>query len=155
MRTGHHDPTVEAERLARARLHRQYLHVGGRVRALDWDNVGTVVAIADHTGTCWVNFVSEDGRHAVKWMRWADIRPLDHPDPVDITDAANSYFELADAALAEQVAAWNQALAEHGIAANEPVVVPAAIATPETTAPPPPRRRPARLAPLVARPPTT
>ena len=41
---GHRNPTTEAERLARARTHRAYLHTGGRVRALDWDNVGTVIA---------------------------------------------------------------------------------------------------------------
>jgi hypothetical protein len=126
-RAGHRDPTVEAERLTRARTHRQYLHVGGRVRALDWDNVGTVIAIADHAGTSKVRFVAEDGRTATRWLRWSDTKPIDHPTPVDVPDSATAYFAAAENALAHDVAAWNQLLAAHGIAADDPVIVPAAI----------------------------
>jgi conjugative relaxase-like TrwC/TraI family protein len=126
-RAGHRDPTVEAERLTRARTHRHYLHHGGRVRALDWDNVGTVTAIADHSGTCQVQFVAEDGRTATKWLAWSDTKPIDHPEPVDVPDNATGYLAAVETALAKSVASWTRLLAAHGIAADDPVIVPAAI----------------------------
>jgi conjugative relaxase-like TrwC/TraI family protein len=126
-RAGHRNPTVERERLARARIHRGYLHVGGRVRALDWDNVGTVTEIADRSGSCWVHFVSEDGRHADKQMSWADTKPIDHPDPATLPAAAADYFDRAEAAIAEHAAVWDRLLADRGIEPDEPVILPAAI----------------------------
>ena len=127
VRDGHRDPTREAERLARARVHRAYMHVGGRVRALDWDNVGTIVAIANQTGTAYVHFVAPDGRQAHRWLDWADAKPIDHPDPADITDSAEDYFTLADAAVADDVAIWNRLLEDHDIRYDEPIVIPAAV----------------------------
>jgi hypothetical protein len=108
-RAGHRNPTVERERLARARIHRGYLDVGGRVRALDWDNVGTVTAIFDATGTALVTFTSSDGtKHATRTIDWADLKPIDHPDPVELTGEAENCFALAEHALAETTGEWNE-----------------------------------------------
>jgi hypothetical protein len=49
--TGHRNPTVERQRLDAARAHRGFLHHGARVRALDWDNVGTSNIERDGDGT--------------------------------------------------------------------------------------------------------
>jgi conjugative relaxase-like TrwC/TraI family protein len=126
-RAGHRDPTVEAELLTRARTHRQYLQIGGRVRALDWDNVGTVITIADHNGTCQVQFVADDGRIATKWLPWSDTKPIDHPARVDLPDTAIAHFTSRETALAQDVTTWNHLLDAHGIAADDPIIVPAGI----------------------------
>ena len=110
-----------------ARTHRSFMHVGGRVRALDWDNVGTITAIADHTGTAYVHFVAPDGRQATAARTGAQIKPIDHPDPADLSADAADYFALAEQAIADDVAAWHQHLAAHDIDPDEPAVIPAAI----------------------------
>ena len=98
------------------------------MRALDWDNVGTVTAIADPTGTAYVHFVAPDGRQATSCLHWAQIKPIDHPDPADLTDEAADYFALAEqAARRRRSRLWHRQLAGHGIDPDEPVVVPAAI----------------------------
>ena len=124
---GHRNPTVERQRLDTARAHRGFLHHGARVRALDWDNVGTVTAIVDVTGTAYVHFVSPDGRQATKCLHWWEIKPIDHPDPAELTADAVEYFELMERAISEDEAVWHRQLADHGIDPDEPVVVPAAI----------------------------
>ena len=57
---GYTDPTAGVLRLARARAHRQFLTTGTRVNAADWDNIGTVIAVIDNTGTAVVEFTSTD-----------------------------------------------------------------------------------------------
>ena len=126
-RAGYRNPDRERQRLERARLHRGFLATGGRVRALDWDNVGTVQAVIDVTGTCLIRFDTPDGRTARKVLDWADVKPIDHPDPVELTDDADDYLALWDHAIGEDVAAWNAALADHGVAPDEPVIVAAAV----------------------------
>ena len=124
---GHRNPTVERQRLDAARAHRGFLHHGARVRALDWDNVGTVTAIVDVTGTAYVHFVAPDGRQATKCLHWWEIKPIDHPDPAELTAEAVDYFELMEQAISEDEAVWHRQLADHGIDPDEPVIVPAAI----------------------------
>ncbi|MEM1334211.1 MAG: MobF family relaxase, partial [Actinomycetota bacterium] len=51
------DPRQEAERHRLATEHRQHMHVGERVNARDWDNVGTVQRLHDLTGQASVRFV--------------------------------------------------------------------------------------------------
>ena len=97
------------------------------MRALDWDNVGTVTAIVDVTGTAYVHFVSPDGRQATKCLHWSEIKPIDHPDPADLTTDAVAYFELMEQAISEDEAVWHRQLTDHGIDPDEPVIVPAAI----------------------------
>jgi conjugative relaxase-like TrwC/TraI family protein len=124
---GHRNPILEREQLATARAHRSFLHVGGRVRALDWDNVGTVTAIVDYTGTAYVHFKAPDGRQTTKCLPWWQIKPIDHPEPAELTADAADYFALHEQAIAEDVARWDKKLAAHGVQPNEPVVIPAAI----------------------------
>ncbi|MDQ3178028.1 MAG: AAA family ATPase, partial [Actinomycetota bacterium] len=125
---GYTDPHGPAQRLHTSRDHRRYLHPGGRVKALDWDNIGTVAAMFNDTGTALVDFVSSDGhRTRTKTLEWADLQPVDNPEPVDDLDAAG-YFTLAQAAVDETVAEWNEQLAAHHIDTDEPGIVAAAIA---------------------------
>ena len=118
---------LEAERLTQARTHRPYLHAGGRVRALDWDNVGTIIAICDRTGTAYVHFVAADGRERTNCMHWADIKPIDQPEPGELTADAVDYFNLVADAIDQETKIWHRLLADHDIAPTEPVIVPAAI----------------------------
>ena len=63
------------------------MHVGRRVNAADWDNVGTVIAIADGCGEAAVRFVSSDGKRThTKILPWDEIRPIDHPEPAAHSD---------------------------------------------------------------------
>ena len=61
-------------------------------------------------------------------MEWADIRPVNHPEPADTTPESDAYFDLAQAALDEHPADWTAALQAHGIHPDEPHLLPAAIA---------------------------
>ena len=148
---GYTDPTNAALRLARARAHRQFLTTGTQVNAADWDNIGTVIAVLDNSGTAVVEFTSTTGRTARKILEWADIRPVNHPEPADPTPESDAYFDLAQAALDEHIADWTAALAAHGIHPEE--TVPPAGGdrhAPPTTHPRPCRRHP-RLAHLLVR----
>jgi conjugative relaxase-like TrwC/TraI family protein len=125
---GHTNPHTAAQRLERARAHRRYLRPGGRVNAADWDNVGTVTAVFDTTGTALVAFTSADGRrNATRTLPWADLQPIDHHDPVELSGEAVCYFALAEQALAETTGQWNEQLVAAGINPNEPELVSAAI----------------------------
>ena len=125
---GYTDPTNAALRLARARAHRQFLTSGTQVNAADWDNIGTVIAVIDTSGTAVVEFTSTTGRTAHKILEWADIRPVNHPEPADTTPEADAYFDLAQAAVDEHLADWTVALQTDGIHPDEPHLLPAAIA---------------------------
>ena len=125
---GYTDPTNAALRLARARAHRQFLTSGTRVNAADWDNVGTVIAVIDNSGTALVEFTSPTGACASRLLEWADIRPTGHPEPAEPTAEADAYFDLAQAALDEDIADWTTALTVHGIHPDESYLLPAAIA---------------------------
>jgi conjugative relaxase-like TrwC/TraI family protein len=125
---GHTNPTIAAARLDRARNHRRFLRPAGRVNAADWNNVGTITAVFDTTGTALVTFTSSNGRrHATRTLDWADLAPIDDPDLVEISEEAANYFALAEHALAEAAGEWNQQLAIAGIDPDEPDIVPAAI----------------------------
>ncbi len=129
VREGFADPTVAAERLSRAREHRRYLSVGVRVNAADWDNLGTVITVDDHTGRSHVEFISADRRRRVRrWMDWADTRPVDHPEPLDIPVEAVHHFERAQQALADADKLWAGQLQDrYGADVEELHVVDAAI----------------------------
>ena len=125
---GHTNPADDVARLQRAHVCREFLRSGGRVNAADWDNIGTVVAIFDRTGSALVEFTSSDGkRTATKTLEWADMRPIDNPEPIQLTDQAAAYFALAEATAAETLAQWNTQLAAHGIGPDEATLIPAAI----------------------------
>ena len=124
-----HRPHRRPIRLELARAHRHYLSVGSRVNAADWDNLGTVLAVLDRTGTALVEFISSDGRrHTRKTLEWADLRPVDQPERVDLTDDATAYFTLAQAAIDEHAADWHTQLRRRGLHPDELHIIPAAIA---------------------------
>ena len=60
---------------------RTHVDVGRRVRAIDRDNVGHVVAIDDTAGTCTVHFESSDGRTADQDARLGPARRHRPPRP--------------------------------------------------------------------------
>ena len=125
---GHTDPCDMTARLEKATVHRRFMTVGSRVNAADWDNLGTIVAIFDTTGTALATFTSSDGqRSATRTIEWADLRPVDHPDEQALTPQANEWLQLAEQAVTETVTEWNSLLAAHGISPDEAHVVPAAI----------------------------
>lgn len=127
-KAGHVDPTASIERLHLAATHRSEMHIGGRVKALDWDNVGTITELVDTVGHARVHFVSADRtREFHKMLPWEQIKPIDNPDPAELTPYAQAYLqELSDqVAVDEQI--WNRALTDAGVHPAEPVVVPAAI----------------------------
>lgn len=125
---GHQNPTDAARALARSVAHRSHMHVGGRVNALDWDNVGTITHLHDTIGAATVRFTTSDGKHTrTRTMAWSDLKPIDHPEPADIGDRARRYLDETGAAISHRIDEWNSALAEHGIDPNEPNIIPAAI----------------------------
>jgi hypothetical protein len=129
VRDGYSDPTPAAIRLERARAHRRFLSPGTRVNAADWDNIGTVIAVCDRTGSAYVEFTSSDGRRrSRKTLDWADLRPVDHPEPVDVTADAEDYFALAQACVDEHAADWHTELQRRGLHPDELHIIPVAIA---------------------------
>jgi hypothetical protein len=57
------------------------LAIGVRVSPADRNNVGTVTAIDEQTGTATVDFVSANGTHAARNFDWDDLRLIDPPNP--------------------------------------------------------------------------
>ena len=125
--TGLTDPSVAAELLHRATEHRQTMHVGNRVNALDWDNVGTIEALHDTLGHATVRFTSTTGHTTTKVLAWEQIKPIDHPEPAELTDLATTYLTDRANHLGHITTAWNLALTEYGIDPDEPVTLVAAI----------------------------
>ena len=123
------NPNATVERLQLAAQHRQLMHVGNRVNALDWDNVGTIERIHDSTGHATIAFTTSDGQHSnTKTLPWEQLKPIDHPEPAELTDLAERFLtELADRNN-HDLDAWNTALNDHGIDPHEPATVTAAIA---------------------------
>ena len=116
---GLQDPAeLRAELDAATRL-RRHVDVGRRVRAVDRDNVGHVIAIDDTAGTCTAHFESSDGRTAIKILDWAELVAIDDPSEVVIPTAAAD--TLARRATAVEVAEqnWADALAAHGVRAGD------------------------------------
>ena len=123
------DPHTALERLRLAADHRQFMHVGGRVNALDWDNVGTIKHLHDSTGHATVAFTTSDGQHTnTKTLPWEQLKPIDHPEPSELTDLAERFFTELSERINHDLATWNDALADYGINAGEPQVIPSAIA---------------------------
>lgn len=125
---GFTNPTDAARGLARATSHRSFMHVGGRVNALDWDNVGTITHLHDTIGAASVQFTTSDGNHTrTRTMPWSDLKPIDHPEPADIGERAVNYLDEMDRTIGRQVNEWSSALAERGIKPYEAEIVTAAI----------------------------
>ena len=88
------------------------------MRALDWDNVVTVTAIADRTGTAYVHFQAPDSRQTTKCLPWWQLKPIAHPDSATVPANAADYFALAEQAISEDEADGHRHLAAHGIGAD-------------------------------------
>ena len=71
------DPTVAGPRLDRAVHTATHAVLGQTVKALDRNNIGTLVALDDTAGTVQVVFVATDGREAQRGMRWDEVQIMD------------------------------------------------------------------------------
>ncbi|WP_420451735.1 MobF family relaxase [Ilumatobacter sp.] len=123
------DPRKAVERLQLAISHRTAMHVGNRVNALDWDNVGTIEHLHDSTGLATIRFTTSDGQRTnTRTLPWEQLKPIDHPEPAELTDLAERYLtELSDQ-IHGDVNTWNRALFDRGVEPHEPTTVPAAVA---------------------------
>jgi len=126
---GRTDPTRAIERHTAAVEHRSRMHVGGRVNALDRDNIGTVTHLIDTAGHATVEFTSSDGeRTYTKIMAWENLRPVDSPPPAEITPLAARYLDELNQILTGELHQWEQALATHNTDVSDFEMIPAAIA---------------------------
>ncbi len=125
---GMHDPTTEQRSLTYAATVRATLTVGGRVRALDRDNVGRVDAIHDHEGSATVTFTSAGGRSATRTLDWTELKTIDHPSPQPTPADAGRWLADRQAELDQRTRRWSDALSEHGLTAESKAVIEAAIA---------------------------
>jgi conjugative relaxase-like TrwC/TraI family protein len=94
---------------------RSHLEPGRRVRALDRDNVGWVVAIDDHTATCLVHFDNDRGHSADKTIAWDDLVVIDNPEPVTLPPAAAATLAARARTVADAQAAWATELSTFGV----------------------------------------
>jgi len=126
---GFTDPTAALQRLQFAAEHRHLMHVGERVNALDWDNVGTIEHLHDSTGHATIRFTTSDGQHTnTKTLPWEQLKPIDHPEPAELTDLAERFLTELSERIDHDLTAWNNALTDHDIEPGEPETLPAAIA---------------------------
>ena len=123
------DPADDLAALERARHARQHLLPDRRVRALDRDNVGTVISLHDTTGDATVLFVADDGTPAVRTLAWSDLKPIDHPEPVDITPDAQQWLDREAHRIVQSAELWATALADYSIEPGEAGLLRRAIQT--------------------------
>jgi hypothetical protein len=109
------NPAEHRAALERARVARQHLAEGRRVRAIDRDNVGHVLDIDDTAGTCAVYFEDDHGHAATKILPWGQLVAIDNPDTVDLSPAAVDTLDRLAVRVAGLEQAWAEALAEHGV----------------------------------------
>ncbi len=113
------DPRPQRAALDTAIETRTHLDVGRRVRAIDRDNVGTVIAINDIDGTCTIHFENADGHTAVKQLDWSKLIVIDHPDTVLLTDAAEATLARRADIVETVERRWAEALVQHGVAPGD------------------------------------
>ena len=116
---GAENPAAQRSAYDAAVATRSHVAVGRRVRAVDRDNVGLVLTIDDHEGSCVVHFESVDGRTAIKTLDWSDLVVIDHPDPVTMSDAAIATLDQRRAPVEQAEQVWAEALAQHGVAPGD------------------------------------
>jgi hypothetical protein len=109
------DPTELRAALDRATATREVLAVGRRVRAIDRDNVGHVLAIADSDASCTVYFENAAGRSATRTLPWSELLVIDHPGSVAVSDEARHTVDRLRAQTEGADAAWSAALATQGL----------------------------------------
>ena len=109
------DPATAAYALDRALLTRSHLAVGQRVRALDRDNVGTVIQLDDKNGQADILFAANDGTTAERTLPLANLKLIDHPAAVELTPNAHAWLAEQQAAVSDSEREWNQYLIERGL----------------------------------------
>jgi hypothetical protein len=117
--SGLSDPADDCAALERARHARHHLLPDRRVRALDCNNVGTVIELHDTNGAATVLFVADDGTPAVRTLAWSDLKAIDHPEPVDLTPEAQLWVDHEADRIAQSADRWATALADYTIEAGE------------------------------------
>ncbi|MCW2751173.1 MAG: conjugative relaxase, partial [Aeromicrobium sp.] len=121
------DPADALAALDRARHARNHLLPDRRVRALDRDNVGTIISLQDTAGDATVLFVADDGTPAVRTLAWRDLKPIDHPEPVDLTIDAQRWLDREADRIALSAELWTTALAGYSIGPGEAALLGRAI----------------------------
>ena len=114
-REGYTNPAELLAGLDQAVTFRTRAEVGRRVRALDRDNVGHVIALHDTDGTCDVLFVNDQDRSASRTMAWSELVAIDQPEPTALTEDARATLQRITDQVDRAVREWADALAHHGI----------------------------------------
>lgn len=114
-REGHTNPANLRGDLERAATFREHAEIGRRVRALDRDNVGHVLALDDTDGTCDVLFVNDQGRSATRTMAWSELVVIDQPEPTALTEEAATTLRRITEDIERASREWAAALASHGV----------------------------------------
>ncbi|MGE0308927.1 MAG: MobF family relaxase, partial [Acidimicrobiia bacterium] len=123
------DPADDLAALERACHARQRLAVERRVRALDRDNVGTIIDLHDTTGAASVLFVGDDGTPAVRTLSWSDLKPIDHPEPVDINPDAQRWLDREADRIGWSADLWATSLAGYSVEPGDTALLRRAIQT--------------------------
>ena len=109
------DPANSRAEYERAIAARSHLDVGRRVRALDRDNVGLVIAIDDTAGHCLVHFLNDRGHSATRTLPWHELVVIDDPEPVELTDAATATLAGLATAVTHAEDDWAFELSAYGV----------------------------------------
>ena len=112
---GHTDPAKLRRELDRAATFRAHAEIGCRVRALDRDNVGHVIALDDTTGNCDILFVNDQGRSATRTMAWNELVVIDQPEPTALTEDAVETLQWIADDVEQASREWAATLASHGV----------------------------------------
>jgi len=115
------DPHTVNRRLEQAGHTAAHAAVGQRVKALDRDNIGTIVSLDDTEGTVRVEFVATDGRSAKRDLRWeqAEITDPSTPQPRRLTTEAQVALDRSAAPVRQHVERWHQVLTDHGVGPSD------------------------------------
>ena len=112
---GHTNPTNLHGDLERAGTFREHAEIGRRVRALDRDNIGHVIALDDTNGTCEIRFVNDQGRSAIRTMAWSELVVIDQPEPTALTVEAVATLRRITDDVERASREWAAALASRGV----------------------------------------
>ncbi len=123
------DPAADLAALERARYARNHLLPDRRVRALDRDNVGTIIDLHDTAGQATVRFIAHDGTPAIRTLAWSDLKPIDHPGPVDISPEAQRWLDCEAAQIELSAIRWSNALADFSVEPGDAALLRRAIQT--------------------------
>lgn len=113
-------PGVDVERLDRIEHTARHVEIGSRVRAMDRNNIGTVVSLDDTVGAVSVAFLSADGRYAERSMTWEAVEVMEADGaPRELgLEAATALGRLA-APLRDRIDRWHDILDQHGIGTTD------------------------------------